>query len=239
MTRHILPIALIARVSSRCGIALLALLLFALSSAVSQWNWKSPLPQGNTLIRTTFIDTSLGWAVGEYGTIIHTTNGGVSWYEQEYGRSDNMLAIAMVSDTMGWAVGDNGVILYTTDAGDTWNEQTSGVDIGLNAVTFLNAQNGWAAGDHEAILHTTNGGTTWSLQHWSNSGTIGINSMTFFDLNTGWAVASNQTVFHDRRRSVMEREPRRCRRILLSLRLIRLDDTGIYRRNFGGDPPDK
>ena len=185
-----------ALIRSRSGITLLSLLLLAVSPAASQWNWKSPLPQGNTLIRTTFLDTSMGWAVGEYGTIIRTTTGGASWYSQEYGRSDNMLAIAMVSDTMGWSVGDNGVILYTTDAGDTWEEQTSGVDIGLNAVTFLDTQNGWAAGDHEAILHTTNGGTSWSLQHWSNSGTIGINSLTFFDLNTGWGVGSNQTVFH-------------------------------------------
>src|SRR6185436_15564819 len=102
MATHLLKFDIIARVRPLCGIALLPLLLLAVVPAAAQWNWKSPLPQGNTLIRTTFIDTSLGWGVGEYGTIIHTTNGGASWYEQEYGRSDNMLAISMVSDTMGW-----------------------------------------------------------------------------------------------------------------------------------------
>src|SRR5258705_1533431 len=83
----------------------------------AEWNWQSPLPQGNSLRDVQFIDASNGWAVGEYGTVVHTTNGGLSWYEQEFARTDNILAISMISADEGWAAGDNGVILHTTDAG--------------------------------------------------------------------------------------------------------------------------
>jgi photosystem II stability/assembly factor-like uncharacterized protein len=34
------------------------------------------------LNRVTFVDTSNGWAVGDSGTIIHTTNGGINWMIQ-------------------------------------------------------------------------------------------------------------------------------------------------------------
>ena len=147
-------------------------------------------------MKVQFIDDTLGWAVGEYGTMLHTSNGGTSWYEQEYGRTDNMLSISMTSDTVGWAVGDNGTILHTIDSGDDWTEQTSGTTSGLNAVTFLDNLNGWAAGDNERILHTTNGGLTWSVQHQLFANPATINAIAFIDYNRGWAVGSNRTVFH-------------------------------------------
>src|SRR5579871_345775 len=102
------------------GIALCLLLLQ--TSLFSQWNWQSPVPQGNNLLDVQYLDSLEGWAVGEYGTMLHTTTGGVTWYEQEYGRTDNVLAVCMLTPTIGWAAADNGIILYTTDSGDDWNE---------------------------------------------------------------------------------------------------------------------
>jgi hypothetical protein len=49
----------------------------------AQWEWQNPLPQGNTLKSICFINTNVGWAVGEYGTIWETTNGGVTFIEDE------------------------------------------------------------------------------------------------------------------------------------------------------------
>jgi photosystem II stability/assembly factor-like uncharacterized protein len=176
--------------------ALLAGILFLFAASLhSEWNWQSPVPQGNTLISTQFIDAFHGWAVGEYGTALHTIDGGVSWYEQEFGRTDNLLALSMVSDTEGWCVGDNGVILHTTDAGDDWLEQSSGIGGGLNSVVFLDALNGWAAGDNETILHTSNGGLTWITQHQNPNPTAVLNSIAFVNFNKGWAVGSARRVY--------------------------------------------
>lgn len=162
--------------------------------ASAQWNWQTPLPQGNTLLHTWFNDSTHGWATGEDGTMLRTTTGGATWYEQEYGRTDNMLAVQMVSDTEGWAVGDNGVILHTIDAGDDWLEQNSGTAQGLNALVFLDNLNGWATGDGETILHTSDGGVTWTLQHQSvQPGSL--NDIIFLDPTHGWAVGSNQKIY--------------------------------------------
>ena len=59
------------------------IIFFDVSDA--QWFWQNPLPQGNTLRSVKFISPLVGWAVGENGTILRTTNGGTAWTEQSSG----------------------------------------------------------------------------------------------------------------------------------------------------------
>src|SRR6266849_268151 len=49
------------------------------SLAQSGWFWQNPLPQGNPLMAVSFVDANTGTAVGEYGTILRTTDGGATW----------------------------------------------------------------------------------------------------------------------------------------------------------------
>jgi len=49
----------------------------------AQWFWQNPLPQGNALYCVKFISSDVGWAVGIGGTILRTTNGGVTFIENE------------------------------------------------------------------------------------------------------------------------------------------------------------
>ncbi len=180
-----------------CRIAVLLIVLCCAltSGALSQWNWNTPLPQGNTLNEIQFLDSLHGWAVGDYGTALRTTTGGASWYEQEYGRTDNLLGVAMVSDTEGWAVGDNGTILHTTDAGDDWAEQSTTFSGGLNAVVFADAMNGWAVGDNEVILHTSDGGIHWGTQH--QTPTPGsLNALFMLSPTELWAVGGDGIIYH-------------------------------------------
>ena len=55
------------------------------STGDGTWVWQNPLPQGNRLLDTAFVNASTGWAVGESGTIIHTTDGGDTWVGQDSG----------------------------------------------------------------------------------------------------------------------------------------------------------
>jgi photosystem II stability/assembly factor-like uncharacterized protein len=173
-----------------------ALLLFSFRPSFAEWNWQNPRPQGNPLRAVTFTDVSNGWAAGEYGTILHTSNGGASWYEQEFARTDNILSISMTSAVEGWAAGDNGVILHTTDSGDDWLEQSSGVSGGLNSIFFLDSLNGWAAGDNEVILRTSDGGETWNIRHQIFNPTAVLNSIVFVSPTEGWAVGADRKVYH-------------------------------------------
>ena len=51
-------------------------------SSQSGWFWQNPLPQENTLHSIHFTDANNGWAVGDNGTILHTTNGGVTYVRE-------------------------------------------------------------------------------------------------------------------------------------------------------------
>jgi len=62
---------------------LICLAMFPFFS-LSQWTWQNPLPQGNQLYSVNFPDADTGYAVGNLGTIIKTTNGGVVFNEEHY-----------------------------------------------------------------------------------------------------------------------------------------------------------
>ena len=44
-----------------------------------------------------FLDATTGWAAGEDGTILHTTDGGLTWSPQDAGTSEGLTALAFVS----------------------------------------------------------------------------------------------------------------------------------------------
>src|SRR3712207_1649601 len=44
----------------------------------SGWNWGNPQPQGSGLAAITFAD-GVGYAAGDFGTVLRTTDSGVSW----------------------------------------------------------------------------------------------------------------------------------------------------------------
>src|SRR6266513_3064886 len=66
----------------------------------------------------------IGWAVGDSGTIVHTSNGGSIWSPQTSGTSQALLGVAFPDVTNGWAVGSAGTILHTSNGGTTWSPQT-------------------------------------------------------------------------------------------------------------------
>ncbi len=61
-----------------------------------------------------------GWAVGDNGTIIHTTDQGQSWTFQTNPATTILYDVDFGDTLNGIACGDN-IILYTIDAGQTWN----------------------------------------------------------------------------------------------------------------------
>src|SRR5947207_9786242 len=130
----------------------------------SQWHWQNPLPQGNNLRGASFVDANTGTVVGEYGTIVRTTDGGNSWTIQASGTTQTLWAVSFTDVTNGTAVGEGGTILRTTDGGDHWASQPSGTTLQLRGVWFSDSNNGAAVGDSGTILRTTEGGNSWLPQ---------------------------------------------------------------------------
>jgi photosystem II stability/assembly factor-like uncharacterized protein len=119
----------------------------------------------NNLHGVFFLDERNGWAVGDLGTILHTTDGGASWSPQTSNSTGYRLnGVAFVSPTSGYVVGSAGRLLFTTNGGSTWAPMTVSTDGGksLNAIRFQNSTHGWIVGNGGLILRTTNGGASWA-----------------------------------------------------------------------------
>jgi hypothetical protein len=134
----------------------------------------------------------LGFAVGEHGLILKTTDGGVNWTNQLSGTSEWLLSVCFNNSNTGYIVGDDGIIMKTTDGGTSWTRQTSGTLYPIYSISFIDAGTGYAVGDKGTILKTTNGGTNWNLQISGTSN--GLGSVYFTEDNTVFAVGEGATI---------------------------------------------
>lgn len=102
-----------------------------------------------------------GWAVGHYGTIVHSTDGGTTWEYQRSGVPTDLISVWAKTPESAWAVGNQGVVLHTVDGGKNWKKVSIGRKDLFNDICFLSATDGWIVGEFSLILQTTDGGTTW------------------------------------------------------------------------------
>ncbi len=113
----------------------------------------------------------VGWAVGDssggYGTILHTTDGGVTWVRQGSPADvpDTQLKeVSAVDAQHAWVVGAT-AILRTRDGGQTWEQQVLPPNLPrgfeLMGIKALDADNVYVVGWPSVLLHTTDG-VTWS-----------------------------------------------------------------------------
>jgi photosystem II stability/assembly factor-like uncharacterized protein len=142
-----------------------------------------------------FADSLNGWAVGQSGVIIHTTDGGASWNIQTSGTRYHLNSVDFVNPHRGWIVGLFGRILFTNDGGQNWQRQYNGNSINwLNSVSFIDTLTGWIVGDGGKIFKTMDGGVHW-FQQYSNSN-LDLNAVHFVDVQTGWIVGQNSIILN-------------------------------------------
>jgi photosystem II stability/assembly factor-like uncharacterized protein len=145
----------------------------------------------NRLLSVYFLNTELGWAAGDDGTILKTTDGGLNWSAQSLGTLDNVHSIYFSNPLVGWAVlyewvpDRHGSIIHTTDGGNSWNVQLTIWGYTFHSIHFSDENNGWVAGSSGVTYHTTNGGSTW-LQQYPNTQGGWLWPIFFIDNNIGW-----------------------------------------------------
>ena len=123
----------------------------------------------NNLNGAYLLDSGAGFVVGDAGTIVKTTNAGMTWSPLTSGTTNALHDVYFFDATQGVAVGEQGLILRTTDGGGGWQNVTSGVTDTLRSVSFSGV-NGISGGDSQTILYSTDAGASWQI---SQSGFFG------------------------------------------------------------------
>ena len=112
-----------------------------------------------------FINADTGWAVGEGGAVIKTTNGGQKWIWYESGIENTLRTVAAINNGQRViAAGDGGIIIISEDAGETWNTIPSGTTDNIWNMQMITNDIGWMVGEGGTALKTSNGGLNWIQQ---------------------------------------------------------------------------
>lgn len=123
-------------------------------------------PVNFTLRYLSFVDSLTGWAAGEAGTIIRTTDGGNSWEVQNSTVQTFIHDIFFINKNSGWALTlqdgfpFTSVILKTTNGGIDWlAEDFPDTTKLIRTIFFFDSLNGFVGGSY--IAYTSDGGDSW------------------------------------------------------------------------------
>lgn len=141
-------------------------------------------------------DSNTLWLVGDFGKIVHSSDGGTDWVIQHTGGNVNLQAVAAWSPAAAVAVGDRSRVLVTRDGGKTWQAPSSLPF--KNQVKLLNVQAAadgvaWAVGEHGVIMRTADMGTTWRLMR--DQQDVGLQGVATVGSDV-WVVGEFGTILH-------------------------------------------
>ncbi len=154
-----------------------------------------------------FVTAKVGWAIrggnswrNTSKTIVRTTDGGITWYEQLSDSRKSLLSVKFNDLNNGWVVGDSGLTLHTTDGGRNWRSHFLGMKQPLSTIFFSDNDNGWTTNGDEWI-HTTDCGVTWNNEIFSAGlpprkvAQDRIVQYQFFDSSNGWILGESGNLY--------------------------------------------
>jgi photosystem II stability/assembly factor-like uncharacterized protein len=129
------------------------------------------VPVSATLTSVAFADHNTGWAVGHWGSILKTSDGGEHWVLQRTDvKTDQPLFSVYFRDAReGWAVGLWSLLLHTRDGGHTWtviklpHDEKSKIDRNFYAIFGDRAGGLYVACEQGRIERSSDGGNTWTM----------------------------------------------------------------------------
>jgi len=137
------------------------------------------------------VSATVGWAVGSWGKIYKTTDGGNTWTAQTSGTTEELKGVIAFDVNTVYAVGENGTILKTINGGTTWTAQTSGTTKDLADVSLTDATHVIAVGEDGTIVKTADG-TNWTAP--ASGTTHDLNGVFYLDATHAWAVGQYSTI---------------------------------------------
>ncbi|MBS4028843.1 MAG: T9SS type A sorting domain-containing protein [Ignavibacteriales bacterium] len=168
-----------------------SLLLFSFPLLTYSQTWTSQVSNTTNLLSGVWFTNSMnGWAVGDFGTIRFTTNGGAAWNTLSLTGGD-LSDVAFADENIGLIVGDNGAIWRTTNGGTQWSQVASNTVNNLRGVAFGDSGRVYVSGRNSTILRSTDFGSTWSV---IETGGIRYQNVAAKGMTRGWIVGEGGVI---------------------------------------------
>jgi photosystem II stability/assembly factor-like uncharacterized protein len=127
------------------------------------------------------VDANTGWAVGNGGRIVKTTNGGAAWTPQTSGTPNNLTDVKFTSLTNGVACGDLGTVVYTVNGGTSWLTYTTGSTRNLLSIDASGSTIIATAVDGYILKYN---GSVWSAINYKSVVKPDVRGVSMIDANT-------------------------------------------------------
>jgi photosystem II stability/assembly factor-like uncharacterized protein len=129
-------------------------------SSAGGWETVFEADNGSQLRDLYFSDDNNGWACGSAGLLLHTPDGGDTWYQIETGTESDLTCLHYFNGKKGVTASLQASIGATADGGKNWSWQKPELlgKGGYLAVFFTDRQNGWLVSNVGAILRTKTAG---------------------------------------------------------------------------------
>ena|GEM_PF-6135213 len=157
----------------------------------------------STLNAVHFITENEGWVAGANATLLHTTDGGITWESQTTGISpvSSLNSVRFLNQKIGW-VGSAQALARTKDGGVTWNvfpfTNTGGTQV-RNRLFPVSSASAWAVGggtqgSAPANFHfrydVAADGTLSTAISSATASASALQDVCFIDPNNGWSVGA-------------------------------------------------
>lgn len=131
-------------------------------------NWgkiQNSVWDGLCFYKVDFVDELNGCAVGghhygDFGFIMITNDGGLSWTETTPANCESLEGVDYVNEFIVWACGRDGCALRSWDGGQTWEDEYETGSSSFDDIHFYTATNGIMIDGYRAFL-TFDAGETW------------------------------------------------------------------------------
>lgn len=139
------------------------------------------VPTRATLTSVSFVNDKTGWAVGHWGVILNTQDGGETWSLQrdDLAADQPLFAVWFKDARSGVAAGLFSLLLTTSDGGKTWSPvklpSAAGnrpADVNLFSIFPDRQGNVLLAGEQGMVYRSTDGGNSWEAMPTGSKGTF-------------------------------------------------------------------
>lgn len=154
------------------------------------------VPTDRDLWDVYFIDEHTGIVVGDKGTILRSTDGGLIWTQVMSNDTIDFKKIKFFDDQTGIALGSH--IFKTSDAGKTWAQVNLNNSVFFD-IAMLNGSTCIVTGAPTGVLKSYDQGETWEVLATENGPYYNFEYglLSFIDENTGYTI-SNENQYTDR-----------------------------------------